>query len=106
MYLFWFVLAGFMVFGYLYSEWKVYQAIIKKIHEKEETILPGKKTIFVIARSLFAFIGVSAFYFGLISFIRAEIVFGCWLLPASIVGLLVAFSTYQRVKYLRFEDNA
>jgi hypothetical protein len=59
----------------------------------------------MIARFSFAFIGVSAFYFGLISFIRAETVPGCWLAPALIVGLLVLFSTSQRTKFLKFEDE-
>lgn len=105
MYILWILIAFIMLLLYGYSEWKLSRAVIKSIYKQESVTFRGKRSYYVYARFLNAFIAVSSIYLGLTNFVRAEIVPGCWLAPALGVGLLVAYSTSQRFKFLKFEDE-
>lgn len=106
MFVLWILVACCMILLYGYAEWKLSRAVIKSIYKQETITFRGKKNYYVYARFLNAFIGVSSIYFGLTNFIRAEVVPGCWLAPALSVGLLVTYSTSQRIKFLRFESES
>lgn len=102
MYIFWFILAGVMILGYVYGEWQITQGLIRRIYRKEHFSLPGKKRPFVIFRFLLGFFAVSFLYFGLTNFTGSDIRPGCWLLPAFLSGGVVAINTHVRVKHLEF----
>ncbi len=106
MYVFWLLVAICMIILFVYSEWKLTRGVLKAVYQEEIVSLPGKKIYYVYARFLNVIIGVGAVFFTLTSYAGTETVTGCWLLPALLVGLLVAYSTNRRGRFFNFENES
>lgn len=100
MFIVWLIVVSIMVLLYWYFEWKLIRIATKRLYTKEKAFLPGKRWYYSLGTFLITFVGVSAFYFAITNFTRSEVVSGCWLAPSLIIGLLTAFSTFQRLRFL------
>ena len=105
MYIFWFALALVMISAFIYTEWQITQGLVKRIYKQENYLLPGRMIPYLVIRFFIGSFIVSSLYFGLINFVRADTVPGCWLIPSLIVGTVTAYNTYQRIKYLDFANK-
>jgi Sec-independent protein secretion pathway component TatC len=101
----WLVLAGAMALLYLYLEWTITNNTAKGIMRQEKVILPGKKLHYVIAGAVIAFVGITAAYFALLTYLGADVQFGCWLGVGLLVSGIVAIGTYARLRYASFQKD-
>jgi hypothetical protein len=104
MYIFWFVLGGVMLLLYTLIEWKVILHGIKKTSGQEGTGLFGKRQHYVAGTAAVMFVAVSAFYFGFISYVRAEVQIVCWLLPSLLAAFLMGKGMSLLLRFVLSKD--
>ena len=63
-----------------------------------KVLLPGKGLDYVIARAVIAFVGISAINLALLTYVGADVQFGCWLGLGLMVSGIVAIGTYARLR--------
>jgi hypothetical protein len=88
MYLLWFTLAGIMAIIYWYLEWLIWKRIANKLILQKGSPTAHQRKFLAFAISGVVFLGISAAYFGLISFTKADFSIGCWLFPAIVFSLI------------------
>lgn len=104
MFAIWWFIALITAVLFALLEWRLWRTGLKRIYAGETALLPGKRWYYVAGAFTVAFVGVTAFYFGLISFVEAEISGVCWLIPALTVGILNTLSVLNRLRYFEFSN--
>ena len=90
-----------MAILYWYLEWLIWKAIAGKMIFNKGSLPIQQRKVLVIAISGVVFIGISALYFGLVSFTKGDLsIIRCWLLPATLLSILIGLGKARSLKTL------
>ena len=104
MYIGWFSLSGLMAIVYLYFEFKIALTMTKNITTGQEVSLPGKRYHYIVGAAIVSFVGITAFYLGIVAYVGGPVEIICFA-PGLMVAAVNTAVTAARLKYINFNSD-
>jgi hypothetical protein len=90
---------------YILLEWKFVSSMAASRVSKGMPTMSGKRWHYVLGSAATTFVGISAFYFGIISYANAGINLTCWFLPSICMSLLMGGTVFKRLDHVEFKGK-